>query len=349
MPTEKKIETTKVTVTPQKEAKFLTLAQTLSVEADADVLLYNGEIRRNWDDTVIEMCSSRNRRKNVILYLVTDGGDPHAAYRIASCLQKKYHRFVVMIPGFCKSAGTIITMGAHEIAMTDCGELGPVDVQLAKQDELWQYSSGLNINAALEQLRDESLTTLEHYFVSLTSRSGGRITTKTAMQIAKDLVIGLYGRIFEQIDPTYLGEVNRAMKIAMKYGEVLNKGSKNLKDEALVQMTTGYPDHGFVLDREQIKELFENVREASAVEAELATELGQLAKWPLPITKTGQKPVMVFLSSEAQTVPSEEQNEEPRSSDSREGVGDAKSTVSESGKPKTHAARANELETIASA
>ena len=312
---------------PEKQPEFITTANKLSEEVDADILIYNGELQRSWDTTVIELCSERNRRPNVILYLVTEGGDPDAAFRIAACLQKKYQKFIISIPGYCKSAGTIVAIGAHEVIVSDNGELGPLDVQLAKQDELWQFSSGLNVDAALDKLQERTLQSLEHYFLPLTQRSGGRITTKTAMQIAKDLVVGLYGKVFEQIDPTRIGEVSRAMNIAAKYGEILNKVSGNLKEGALEQLATGYPDHGFVLDRDQIKELFEHVRGPSPSENSLTIALGNLAKKPVPITKTGRKPIVFFLSQEAQQKKEVESNENKGNQNPEGSTGNQKQAI----------------------
>jgi ClpP class serine protease len=96
----------------------------------------------------------RKRRKNAILILVTEGGDPDAAYRIARCFQEHYELFTCIVPGYCKSAGTLITIGAHELVMTDGGELGPLDIQMSKKDELWESQSGLTVAAALNALHE---------------------------------------------------------------------------------------------------------------------------------------------------------------------------------------------------
>jgi ClpP class serine protease len=40
------------------------------------------------------------------------------------------------VSGYCKSAGTLIALGANELAFGEHGELGPLDVQIAKRDEV---------------------------------------------------------------------------------------------------------------------------------------------------------------------------------------------------------------------
>lgn len=43
---------------------------------EADVVLYNGPIQRPFDAALLQKCRSRNdRAKNVLLVLVTEGGD----------------------------------------------------------------------------------------------------------------------------------------------------------------------------------------------------------------------------------------------------------------------------------
>jgi hypothetical protein len=141
---------------------------------------------------------------------------------------------VVIISGSCKSAGTIVATGADEIVMSDNGELGPLDVQMTKPDELWQNESGLNIEDALDSLRKKALQTVEEFLISLTYKSGSRIRTITALETARDLVVGLYGKIFEQIDPIGVGEASRAMKLAIHYGNLLSAKSQNLKQGRLI-------------------------------------------------------------------------------------------------------------------
>lgn len=72
----------------------------------------------------------------MLFMLVTTGGDADAAYRLATTLQNHYETITCYVTGYCKSAGTLVAIGAHSLVMSDCGELGPVDVQLYKEDEI---------------------------------------------------------------------------------------------------------------------------------------------------------------------------------------------------------------------
>src|SRR5438105_2543518 len=140
-------------------------ANALAAAANADVLFLNGELSRPLDDRTITLVGKRKRREAVVFVLVTPGGDADAAYRIARCLQDSYAKFSVIVPGWCKSAGTMCVLGANELVMTDCAELGPLDVQIYKRDELGELSSGLVLKEALDSMRENAFNMFEEYML----------------------------------------------------------------------------------------------------------------------------------------------------------------------------------------
>jgi hypothetical protein len=60
---------------------------------------------------------------------------------------------------------------------------------------------------ALSALYQNAQDAFDHFLVSLTTRSGGRITVRTASEVAAKLTEALYSRISGQIDPIHMGEV----------------------------------------------------------------------------------------------------------------------------------------------
>lgn len=104
------------------------IANELAKAGEVDVAIYNGLIGRMFDEEVIVKTAQRRRRKNLLLIVVTEGGDADAAFRMARCLQSKYEKFTIFVSGYCKSAGTLLAIGAHELVFSDHGELGPLDV-----------------------------------------------------------------------------------------------------------------------------------------------------------------------------------------------------------------------------
>lgn len=246
------------------EAKpTLETAVSSAIEQQHNVYAYAGPINRDGYISVCKMLdktlSEGRKKEKALLFLVTYGGDPNAGYRIARAVIHNYgaENFHIVVPGACKSAGTLICIGAHKLIFFDSGELGPLDIQIQKQDEIFQRNSGLDILRGMTYLQNDALTSFQRYLVDI-NRMGG-LSTRVAAEIAGSLVRGLYTPIFAQIDPLKLGEMNAALQIAHEYGTRLNEKSKTLKEHALNKLTHSYPAHSFVVDRSEAKTLFERV------------------------------------------------------------------------------------------
>lgn len=275
------------------------LANEISESTDSDVLFISADIERGLDTALIKALKSRQLRKNVILLLVTPGGDADVAYRIARFLQDSYQKFTAFVAGSCKSAGTLCVLGANEIVMCDMGELGPLDVQLYKKDELWELSSGLIAFQALQVLQDNAFNMFEEYFLAIKTNSGGQITFKTATELAMKMSVGLLEPLYRQIDPLHVGEIERSMKIATAYGKRLMVRSKNFNQKTLETLSKSYPSHGFVIDKAEVETLFNNVRPPTATEDKLRTALGFI------INVRSKDAILEFLSDEPKETKSE--------------------------------------------
>jgi hypothetical protein len=285
------------------------VATIVSDQLDADIILYNGAIFRDGADSLVKACISRRRRSNVVLILVTQGGDADSAYRIARCLQNGYGHFTLYVSGYCKSAGTLIATGAHELVMSEYGELGPLDVQMSKRDELWESQSGLAVQDTLTTLEHHALETFVHVLLSLKQGSGGAVSLKMATEIATSMTSGLFAPIYGQIDPLHVGEAGRAMNIASQYGGRLFASGKNIGDEALSHIISGYPSHEFVIDREEASGLFYSVRAPTQEERLLVETLGPNALFPVNLVDQAP-PIIQFLSPELND-PDTEDNKGP--------------------------------------
>jgi hypothetical protein len=247
----------------------------LSEKHQADIILFDADIEKPQDKLLFECCN-QPAYENVLLFLTTAGGNPDVAYRIARYLQEKYRKFTVYVDTYCKSAGTLITLGADEVIMSDRAELGPLDVQLLKPDELEGRDSGLDLIHALERLKETSYEVFEGFFWTLWLKGGGQISSKSALKVAIQATSGLLGPVYHQIEPMKLGQFYRAMEIAEAYGKRLNTRG-NLKPEALHRLIYDYPSHSFVIDRSEAEQfIFESVREPNEQEAQVVLELRQI-------------------------------------------------------------------------
>lgn len=158
----------------------------------------------------------------------------------------------------------MIAICANELAIGDLGELGPLDLQVTKPDDVMERGSGLDY---MQGLQVALMHAHQAFGLFMEVRRGGiRLPTKQAGELATNMAIGMVAPLYAQIDPNRIGEMQRAIQIAKEYGERLDVYSKNLKQGALEQMVADYPAHGFVIDRKEAKTLFNRVHPMSPSE-----------------------------------------------------------------------------------
>lgn len=278
--------------------EILAAAGKLGEAEGADVLFFNGEIMRGVDHRFIETVLDRKRRKKIILIIVTPGGDADAAYRVGRVLQKSYDDVTIFITGWCKSAGTLIALAAHRLVFSDFGELGPLDVQLGKQDNLFDYGSGLDIEAALRELELASWGMFEDVMLAIERASSGRVMFRTAAEMSSDLVGRLFGNLYSQIDPMQIGENSRLMTVARDYGKRLSETSGNLRsDSSLELLVSSYASHGFVIDLDEAGEIFKEVVAANEDFDRLRMALGDMGLTPISTAQDGEV-MLSYLNKE---------------------------------------------------
>jgi len=259
-------------------SSYKNIANELAAENDADIILVNSGMERGKESDFIDACTAVQPRQNAIVLIVTNGGDADVAYRIARCLQQRYTKVTGVISGLCKSAGTLLAIGAHDLAFSEHGELGPLDVQLRKADDIWANVSGLTVMNAFSALQQKSHEAFTDFALKIKVRSGGSVTFKTAAEMATKLTVGLFSHIYQQIEVMHVGEAARAMNIAKEYGQRLDGVTDNLEPAALGKLIASYPSHEFVIDQKEAATLFRRVRGLTAKEDALCKALGRLAR-----------------------------------------------------------------------
>jgi hypothetical protein len=274
--------------------KYHEIARGYAENTNQDIYFLSGEIERPLDIRFMRLIDNNKLRDNALLMLVTPGGNADASYRIARCLQDSYDKVTVFVSGWCKSAGTLCAIGAHKIIMSKEGELGPLDVQLGRKDDLVGYESGLEIEAALGSLKGYVAEHFDLLMLGLIAKSEGRISVATASQISSNIVIGVFSGIYSQIDPTKIGEVARSMMIARDYGKRLASHSDNLQsDEGIDLLVQSYCSHGFVIDFREAETIFKCVERPDEGLLALHKAMGRMALVPSP---PGAKVILECLS-----------------------------------------------------
>lgn len=266
-------------------------------EPERDHILISAGISRGLHLTVTDAIqasrAAQPAKRFATVFLTTNGGDPDGAFRIARCLRHHYpDGFRLVVPSWCKSAGTLIAIAATEIGIGDLGELGPLDIQVNKGSELYEQSSGLDIQEALGKVTAHAWETFRNLLKE--TRSLG-LNTSISTTIATQVSSAITTPIVAQIDPMRLGELQRAMRIAHEYGTRLDQYSQNLRDDGLNKLIQGYPSHSFVIDRKEAKEIFTRVTALTEQEQQLVD-----ATWHI---LCAQHRLATFVEPEANDTP----------------------------------------------
>lgn len=269
-------------ILPRLNEEQLRNAAAACEQIDADVYVFNGEIGQTRDFELINVIADGCSRARAVLVLTTHGGDPDCAYRMCRYLQNKYEHLTVLVAGRCKSAGTLIAIGATELAFMPYGELGPLDIQLSKVDKFDRAESGLTIKDALNTLEERAKDTFYTMVNGYIAANNGMLSFAAASKAAGDFVAQLYAPVFGRIDPEEVGAKTRSMRIAEDYGVRLNLKWGNVQGDAVTQLATSYSSHSFVIDMREAQNLFKRVRVADENESALVTALGNFARFQVP-------------------------------------------------------------------
>lgn len=289
---------------------MMTMLTTENVEAakaaakliDADVYLFNSELYGMRDFEMINVIAEGKSRPSALLILITNGGDPDGAYRICRYLQENYTSLTVLVPGRCKSAGTLIALGATELAFMPYGELGPLDIQLTKVDKFDQAQSGLTIQDALNTLESRATESFFNMVKGYMEANNGLLSFPSASKAASDFVTQLYAPVFSRIDPEEVGARARSMRIADDYGKRLSAKWNNVKPGTVKKLADTYSSHSFVIDMREAATLFQRVRGPTEAERAVVDALGWWGRYQMPRDKA----TMIALHDKLEA---EEQND----------------------------------------
>ena len=176
----------------------------------------------------------------------------------------------------CKSAGTLIALGASEIYMPPVSESGPLDVQLRRRDEIGQRQSGMVVRTALNGLATEAMSVFELVMIGITLRSSQSISFDVASRVASTIATGVMAPLYAQIDPQSLGNDLRNLAVATEYGNRLIEYGGNATKETVRQLVEDYPAHEFIIDSVEARKLFTTVKEPTEEIDNLTFALGEI-------------------------------------------------------------------------
>lgn len=295
------------------ETTIANLANSISDSFDAKVVLYSGGINDKGFGSLVSAMETPDGepvKENTVLILSTLGGFPNSAYRIARTIQSLSEKFIVCIPSRCKSAGTLIVLGAHKVAMGIGAEIGPLDVQMVQRDEIGETRSGMIAKTALRGMADETMSAFVYAVNQIKMASEYSISFDVSSKIASDIAAKVMTPVYAQIDPEILGNDLRNLKVVTAYGKRLSDVGGNVRPRTITKLVEDYPSHDFIIDRDETETLLKTVEE---LPEEVYSILSLLPENEInPSTKT---PTVKRLDKVIGADPNEESEEHTESSE----------------------------------
>jgi len=288
-------------------------------ETGYDILLVNGPITEPLYGEILGCVSTNRQNSRVVLTLVTYGGVANPAYRIGRYLQSVYDDFVVFVPSLCKSAGTLLVTAGNRLLISPFGEIGPLDVQLPRRDEIFGRRSGLTTRAAMTDLSTRTFEVFEEFMLGIIERSSGNVSFKLAAELSARVASQVMSEIYNQMNPETIGRDYRDLRVATEYGERLNRRYQNLKPDMIQRLVHEYPSHDFVIDLEEAKGLFERV---SLPSARLFQIMAERANDMMRPRTEGSLVEMLTAPSEGAVMQEKADDKQPQAAQERRNVND---------------------------
>ena len=119
--------------------------------------------------------------------LETPGGSAEVAEDIVDLLRERFDGVSFIIPGWAKSAGTIMAMAGDEILMEPSSALGPIDAQITNRGKLFSAEALLEGLEKIKKESDEHGVLNRAYIPILQHISPGEIQrAKNSLEFAKN-------------------------------------------------------------------------------------------------------------------------------------------------------------------
>ena len=167
------------------------------LRGNRDVLVYAADLNKrvdaisiNYADLIPISDQLSNLNGDKIDFIIeTPGGAGEVAEDIVRLLHDKYKEVGIIIPGWAKSAGTIIAMSGDEILMGELSALGPIDAQLNWQGKHFSAHALLEGFKKIKKEIEETGVLNKAYIPILQGISPGEIeNADNALKFAAELV-----------------------------------------------------------------------------------------------------------------------------------------------------------------
>jgi hypothetical protein len=181
----------------------------------------------------------------ISLILYTSGGDTAAAWNLVNLVRMFCDEFEVIAPSKCRSAGTLVCLGADRIVMTKQATLGPIDPEI-------QHPLGPAIPGASGDARAAvSVEAVKGYLDTVGDCAGSAVARVQALTSLAD-----------KVHPLVLGQIFRSrQQIRDLANRLLNRHSseKETIDKIVDFLCSESGSHDYTINRREAEDLGLNV------------------------------------------------------------------------------------------
>lgn len=201
------------------------------------------QIGADTPDIFLEHLDCIGKVKKISLIIYTCGGNTLAAWNIVNLFREFCNELEIIIPNKCRSAGTLMALGANRIIMTKQATLGPIDPSIIR--EMSPTIPGPNPQKKLSI----SVESVKGYFSLLKKEFG--TNDDNALSAA-------YTKLAEYIHPLVLGDVYRTQKQIQMLAEKLLRMSyhnkRNIKS-IVSFLCSDSGSHDYTISRTEAKKM----------------------------------------------------------------------------------------------
>lgn len=200
----------------------------------------NGSICQNDVSSFYEIIKDWPVQDKIYLFIKSDGGNGKASLRIINLLREHTKKLVVLIPGECSSAATMLALGADEIHMGPLAFLSAVDTSLTHD------LSPVDKDNSLVSISQDELTRV----LKLWNESSKGENP--------------YSSLYSHIHPLVFGAVDRASSLSIKLcTDILSYHLSNKEKAAEIsrKLNSDYPSHNYPILTKEAKEIGLNIKE----------------------------------------------------------------------------------------
>lgn len=164
---------------------------------DRDVLVFAADINKGTAQISIDYSDmlpftdqlSNLKGRRLDLILETPGGSGEVAEDLVKAMRDRYEDVAVIVPGYAKSAGTIMAMAADDILLGPYSGLGPIDAQIFYQGKRFSADALLEGMEKIKREVAETGSLNRAYIPILQGMSLGELqNAENALSFAKILV-----------------------------------------------------------------------------------------------------------------------------------------------------------------